>query len=680
MKRLTYMALAVATAAMTLTGCDSDADKMYVDGLESSTLLVSQDEIVLESGSAAMHAVTFLWTNDSKLKIYGTSTAGVADKSMPTYTLEMSLTEDFANAYSQNVDNGVVSYTVQELNTIVMDLGAKPFEKTSVFVRLTTALGNNGVDSKPSDVHQMHVTCYKVSYTTAKMIDKDKAAEIATLYSADTDGDGEPDVRGEYKGFVGAASWSNFFLRENDGTIWGNVGKDASEFLASKDNDCWNFWYPGMSGCYFTEVNVSDEVETKQWIATYIPSLSISGDVSGEMTYIRAENRWMCVVTTTADNQTFSISGTGKKYDKESKTDDAAATDTQISFGTAAEGKLVVGGGEKFTVEKAGTYTISLYLADYSNLTYEIKAGEEEVEEPAPKSLFVLGLNDSWEFNHEMVMIDEDNLIYRGVFGSNTCPWGYQIAKEKDNFDDVFGGTDHSGGELVAGKESNIAIETPGVYLWEVDWKNMTYKTTAVTKVSYTGLNDNWDLHAMTADAANPSKYTATVSIEKASEWGGQIIINENWDIKVGGSDGTIEYGESKNFTDDKNLEAGDYFLTFDFAAGTYSFTSTSAVVEYPEALYAIGVDGKYGSSDWVTLSASETGVYSGTITITDDSAKEFEVYEDVTYTTKVGPNSNTTITVGTDAWKFYVSEPASGTYTLTISLVNNTWSIVKSE
>ena len=33
MKRLTYMALAVATAAMTLTGCDSDADKMYVDGL-----------------------------------------------------------------------------------------------------------------------------------------------------------------------------------------------------------------------------------------------------------------------------------------------------------------------------------------------------------------------------------------------------------------------------------------------------------------------------------------------------------------------------------------------------------------------------------------------------------------------------------------------------------------------
>lgn len=676
MKRLTYMALAVATAAMTLTGCDSDADKMYVDGLESSTLLVSQDEIVLESGSAAMPAVTFVWTNDSKLKIYGTSTAGVADKSMPTYTLEMSLTEDFANAYSQNVDNGVVRYTVQELNTIVMDLGAKPFEKTSVFVRLITALGNNGVDSKPSDVHQMHVTCYKVSYTTAKMIDKDKAAEIATLYSADTDGDGEPDVRGEYKGFVGAASWSNFFLRENDGTIWGNVGKDASEFLASKDNDCWNFWYPGISGCYLTEVNVSESADPKQWSATLIPSLDIKGEVEGEMTFVRDECRWLCVVKTTKDGATFTISGDAKKYDKDSRTDDAAATDTHITFGAGtSEDELIFNGGESFTIEKAGTYTVSLLLSDYSALKYQIKEGEETVE-TVPEQLYILGLNDDWNFTHKLVMTDEANCVFTGVFGVTSCPWGYQFGLTDGDFDNVYGGSEN--GNLVEGASDNIPMAETGVFIWNVNWSAKTFERSAVESVAYAGLNDDWSLGEMTQDAENATIYTATVEINKPSEWGAKIILNNNWDTFVGGTDGTIKYGQS--FTDDKNLEPGTYTLKFDFANGTYSFTRKTTT--YPEALYAIGIDGNYGADCWVTLAATSDGIYNGTITITKDSQKEFEVYYDTSYGTKVGPvDQGGNISIGSDVWKFWVDDdPISGTYNLTINLVNNTWSISKAE
>lgn len=671
------MALAVAAVSLSAVGCDSDADKMYVDGLEKSTLLTSGSEIVLENDNASLPAVTFVWTNESKLKIYGTTVAGIADKSMPVYNLQLSLSDDFANAYSQSVDNGVASFTVQELNTIVLNLGAKPFEKTDVFVRINTSLGTNDVDSKPSEAQKLVVTCYKVDYRTARMLDKDKAEVVALLYSADSDGDGEPDVKGKYCGFVSAQAWANFWLRESDGTVWGNVGKDASEFLASKDADSWNFWYPGVSGCYFTEIDVAETAETKQWTATLIPGLTISGDVSGEMSFVRNENRWMCVVTTTADNQSFTISGTGKKYDKDSRTDDAAAVDTPITFGTAADNRLVMNGGDSFTIAKAGTYTVSLLLTDFSDLKYQIVEGEEDIEAPAPKSLFVQGINDSWDFLYEMPMTDETQEVYTGVFGSDKCSYGYHFAIENGNYDDIYGGRDHSEGQLIAGADDNIQITTPGVYVWEVNWMGKSYKTTPVTSVSYSGLNDDWGLYAMTVDASSPSKFSAPVTITKASEWGAKIIINENWDIFVGGADGKIEYG--KSFTDDQSLTPGDYTLTFDFAKGTYSFRPVTT--DFPDALYAIGIDGVFNDDSWVTLTATQTGVYSGTITITNDASTEFEVYEDKAYGTKVGPaDSDGNITTGASAWKFWVTSPASGTYTLTINLVNNTWSITKAE
>lgn len=83
-----------------------------------------------------------------------------------------------------------------------------------------------------------------------------------------------------------------------------------------------------------------------------------------------------------------------------------------------------------------------------------------------------------------------------------------------------------------------------------------------------------------------------------------------------------------------------------------------------------------------MTLAATSDGIYNGTITITKDSQKEFEVYYDTSYGTKVGPvDQDGNISIGSDVWKFWVDDdPISGTYNLTINLVNNTWSISKAE
>ena len=83
-----------------------------------------------------------------------------------------------------------------------------------------------------------------------------------------------------------------------------------------------------------------------------------------------------------------------------------------------------------------------------------------------------------------------------------------------------------------------------------------------------------------------------------------------------------------------------------------------------------------------MTLAATSDGMYNGTITITKDSQKEFEVYYDTSYGTKGGPvDQDGNISIGSGVWKFWVDDdPISGTYNLTINLVNYTWSISKAE
>ncbi len=690
MKRLIYTALTVAAAAMMATGCDSDADKWYVDGLDESTIRSSANEIELSGEDASKTAVSFTWSNESKLILHGPSYVGIADKSLPTYTIEFSLTEDFKTSYTESVDDGIATYTVQSLNTIVRGLGANANERVTVYVRLKTALSANSEDYNESNVVTLYVTPYKIDYTKAKMLSSDQSETIGYLYSADTDGDGDPDTQGLYSGFYGAGGWANWYLQENDGTIWGNVGVDGNEFKTSSDVTCWNFWYPGNNGCYYTIVDVSATAETKAWTAVYIPALSLSGDVTGDMTYIRNENRWMINITTTADGQTFSISGTGKEYNYTTGTDDSKAVDYPVTFGAGSgDGELEFQGTGVFTVAKAGSYTLSLYLSDFSDLTYKLAEGSEEQKETAPEQIYMSGLNDVWGFDFPMALTDEDNWVYNGVFGVNSCPWGYQFLKEKDNWSDAwcYGGTD---GTLKVGSTPNIEFTGTGVYAWTVDLKNLTYSTTQYDAVSCAGFNDDWALISMTADATSASKFTASVTISKASSYGFQIVLG-NWAITLGGEDGKLDSWKKRNITDDQSLEAGDYTLTVDFATMTYTLTAAgsessdggdssesggsdgdSETTTYPEALYAIGVNNDWDT--WVTIAATGTGTYSGTIVVTE--VKDFNVYDGKSWdNTKYGPSDNDgNLTSGSSAWKFWVT--STGTYTLTIDLTTNTYTL----
>ena len=84
-------------------------------------------------------------------------------------------------------------------------------------------------------------------------------------------------IRDSYIGFMGATSWEGFYLQEADGTVWHTAksGSTATPFFLTTDaaEGTWDLWFPGQSGCYYTNVNTTK----KLWTALWMPTLNVSG-------------------------------------------------------------------------------------------------------------------------------------------------------------------------------------------------------------------------------------------------------------------------------------------------------------------------------------------------------------------------------------------------------------------
>ena len=136
----------------------------------------------------------------------------------------------------------------------------------------------------------------------------------------------------------------------------------------------------------------------------------------------------------------------------------------------------------------------------------------------------------------------------------------------------VAGGNGYEG-SLQVGGEGNIYAPDAGLYLFDISLSNMTYRLTSVTKVSYTGLNDDWNLYEMTA-TDTPCVYTAQVTKSANTPWGVKIVLNDNWDLYFGGNGTPGELALYRDgFEGDNDLANGTYTLTVDLAKGTYSYS-----------------------------------------------------------------------------------------------------------
>ena len=562
-----YIAAAgLAVMLLGAQGCDKDGDTINTDGPARAEVSGVASDIVLDKDQLQSLALTIYWNENGKISLSDPLVA--APEGAATNTVQFSADPEFASVVDDNVESGVYyrQYTCEALNNLVGRLGLEGGVKGTVYIRVKTVLGAN-IDPKYSDVHTITVTPYFIDMSIGFVLDASQNDTGRTLWSPASDG--------IYSGFIGAGSWENWWLREGNNTVWGNDGVTGTAFVMGNNTtglDVWNFWYPSPSGCYYTVVNT----RTNEWSALYIGELTLGGDLSGAMTYDRKANKWTYTFDATPGILSVTLSATGKQYNTATGTDDAAAVDTPVGFGGVAGNVSFDSAAQAISVDvaAAGETTLTLDLSDPRGWTLTAGAGSAGPVETVPPMIYLSGVQPDWDFSNYLKLYNEDNRTYGGALQVNS-EWGYRIYTEAEAWDNywtmVDGGTAFSG-QLVNNGEGNIAAPEAGFYLFDVNMGDLTYKLTPITKVSYTGLNDDWSLTEMTA-ADEPGVYTAQFEKTANTPWGVKIVLNDNWDLFFGGN-GTpgelVLYRDG--FEGDNELANGTHTLTVNLSKGTYSY------------------------------------------------------------------------------------------------------------
>lgn len=558
--------------ALCVAACQKDEDKLYVSSIKGETVTATADNIVLSKDNKNDEVLTLSWTKEQLT----TSNPDLKPTDLMIQKLQVSTQDDFSSSMLETVMTTLTkTYTGADLNNLAKNIGAIPDVENSLYFRLASQTGQN-MSPVYSNVVTVKVTPFTVDMGTGFILDKNMEDTGLTLAS--------PQWDGIYSGFVGATSWMNFYLREGDDTTWGNDGVSGTAFVMSSSEDAdarWSLWYPGLGGCYYTVVNTP----AAEWTALYIPALTVSGDLTGEMTFDRPTVKWNFIFSAEkAGEYTIRISGTGKQYNQTTGTDDASAIDTPVAFGQTGNG-LSFSQGTSATatdivvaVPAAGEYTLALNLADPEVWTAEVVAGGEAPVQ-IPSTLYLAGIDDGitgeWNFDNFVSLYQEEQQAYSGIANVNSL-WGYTIHTEKENWDDKYGAAEGSTDPLtgtLAWAGGNLPAPEAGLYFIDVCITDLTYRLTPVTEVYCTGFNDNWDLIAMTA-TETPGVYTATITATQSTPWGFQILLDQNWTTKLGvGAEGQLlkitDGGSAQNIPFDKT--EGTYTLTVDLVHASYT-------------------------------------------------------------------------------------------------------------
>lgn len=545
------------------TACEKEGELITISGLEANDLQASESDVIITQENNEQLVLTLSW-NQSTLSISDTSMS-VPD--LITSILEASTTNNFSENVASTTQTGLSkTFTGAELNTLAKNLGAQAAQSTPVYFRLKASTGNN-MEPVFSNVVSVNITPFEIDMSRGFILNADQEDTGIYLYSASSDG--------KYSGFVGATSWFNFFLLEGDGTLWGNNAVSEVPFELSSDEGRWNCWFPGLSGCYYVDFDTNNLL----WSALLIPTLTVSGDVSGEMNFDRANNKWLLSFNATATSLNIQVNGTGKLYNVTTNTDDALAIDMPVAFVQNGEyiGLNSQASNIAVTVPSLGEYTLTIDLSNPTALTCTAESGTDEPEEINPL-LYLPGIDDgssgSWNFDNILSLYNEEDLAYSGVVNVNSL-WGYNINIEKDNWDDAYflGEGDAYAGTLLFKGSNNLPAPDPGLYLIDVSLKALSYQLIEVGNEIYvSGLDDIWDFSTVLTATETPGIYSGTITFAGASPWGFQIHLNDSWNNYYGGANGKLNY-KGSNITDDANLSAGSYTLTVDLINANYEIS-----------------------------------------------------------------------------------------------------------
>lgn len=363
MKKIFRNLMMLLCALTALVSCDESGDKIYLDGFKASDLMASASDVKLSVDNSKDVVLSLAWQNPTLLSSDETKPAGSGV--LKTY-LQVSASENFTSEKEYTVTDISKAFTGADLNAAAKDLGLSPDVSSPLYFRIKSLMGSN-LDAAYSNVCQVKVTPYLIDMSYINILNEKKDQVLTKLYSPNSDG--------VYSGYMNASSWFHIWGKENDGTIWGNVGQDGHVYEMDNTESAWNIWFPGQTGIYYTVLNT----KAKELKPTYIKSMQLNGE---DMTYDAPNYAWTKVITTIADNTPVSIVATGAEYSKATGTEDAAAVEKTLNY-TLADGKMTDSeNAGSVNIPTAGTYTVTVKVGDKSDLTYSIVSGDQTTPKP----------------------------------------------------------------------------------------------------------------------------------------------------------------------------------------------------------------------------------------------------------------------------------------------------------
>lgn len=362
MKKIFRNLMMLLCALTALVSCDESGDKIYLDGFKASDLMASASDVKLSVDNSKDVVLSLAWQNPTLLSSDETKPAGSGV--LKTY-LQVSASENFTSEKEYTVTDLSKAFTGADLNSLAKDLGTTPGQSAPLYFRIKSQMGNN-LDAAYSNVCQVNVTPYIIHMDKMTIWNADKDNVLTYLYS--------PNEDGIYAGYMNASSWLNFWGKENDGTIWGNVGQDGHVYEMDNTESAWNFWFPGQTGIYYTVL----DTKAKEFKPTYIKAMQLNGE---DMTYDAPNYAWVKVIETTADNTPISIVADGAEYNK--STGDKGTPIAKTMNYILADGKMTDSeSAGSVNIAKAGTYTVTVKVGEHSDLTYSIESGNQTAPEP----------------------------------------------------------------------------------------------------------------------------------------------------------------------------------------------------------------------------------------------------------------------------------------------------------
>ena len=403
MKTLNKILLTLASI-LALISCEKDGEKIYLQSLGSDELIATTDNVVLSIETSQKVVLSFAWKGQD-VHINDT-TVGTAAKAK-NY-MEISLSEDFSGQiYKDETTSNSIAYKGGELNSIVNGLGAKVGEANNVFFRLGSATGEN-IPYAYSNVVKVDVTPYVMDMNTGVLLAADKTENGKTLYSENADG--------IYRGFLGIKiADKNFWLKEGDGSIWGNIADSEKAFVISSDpSNQWNFWFPDIAGCYYTVI----DTQAEEWSATLLSTITINGDIQDDMSFDIENNRWICNYTSDSSKDiNITLSGTSRIFN--ATTGSTEGISDTFGFANSNDGLVFGKTSDNITLHvEQGENSIILYMNVPEELPY-ITATNDATDIPSsyPATIDMQRWNGtSMESMILLQRIDSENGIYEGTY------------------------------------------------------------------------------------------------------------------------------------------------------------------------------------------------------------------------------------------------------------------------